>query len=174
MAPELSSSNKGKYGLSTYKSDSFALGVVTFEVKKVQRGGPFHGSKHPYTFLQVFTGVPMKKIKAGEQLLRPSEGKELGLSDELWELVQSSLTHEVEKRPPVSAFLDFLEKATPNISVLRELVEFDVNSEDDIKKLRHMFEHEDNTLLGMREGETLMVIEIFDRVKPLTQHLFTT
>ena len=115
----------------------------------------------------------MKKIKAGEQLLRPSEGKELGLSDELWGLVQSSLTHEVEERPPVSAFLDFLEKATPNISVLRELVEFDVNSEDDIKKLRHMFEYEDNVLLGMREGETLMVIEIFDRVKPVAQHLFT-
>ena len=102
---------------------------------------------------------------------RPQKGKNLGLSDELWELIQSSLAHEAERRPPVSTFV--LEKATPDIAVLKELIEFNANSEEHVQKLHHMFEYEDNTLLGMREEETLVVIEVFDRVSLLAHHLFT-
>ena len=115
----------------------------------------------------------MKKIMGGERMSKPPRGKELGLSDELWKLVRSSLTREVEKRPPASNFVDFLEEATPNIAVLEGLTEFDANSERDIQTLRHMFEYGDNTLLGMREGETLVVIEVFDRVNALLNNPFT-
>ena len=61
-------------------------------------------------------------------------------------------------------FVEFLEKATPNIAMLKELTEFDANSEDDIQKLRNVFEYKDNTLFGMREDEALVVIEVLDRV----------
>ena len=123
---------------------------------------------------QLFTGkvpfsengastVVMRKIIDGERPSRPPRGEELGLSDELWKLVQSSLAQAPEERPSISTFVDFLEEATPNITVLEELTEFDANSEGDIQELYRMFEYRDNTLLGMREEETLVLIEVFDR-----------
>ena len=184
MAPELFNTGKGKSGLSTCESDTFAFGMVTFEVMNARLVESFHGFETPScTFLQVFTGklpfpenktwgAMMKKIIDGGRPQRPSGGKELGLSDELWELVRSSLAHEVEKRPSVPAFVDFLEKATPDIAALEALTAFDANSEDDVQKLRHMFEYGDNTLLGMREEETLVVIEVFDRVNHIARHPF--
>ena len=69
-------------------------------------------------------------------------------------------------------FVDFLKKATPDIAMLEELAEFDANSEEHIGKLHRMFEYRDNTLLGMRENETLVVIEVFDRVSP--RYLFAS
>ena len=129
-----------------------------------------------YTFFQIFTGqvpfsedrapaVVMRKITDGERPPRPPEGKELGLSDEFWEIIQSSLAHETKERPPVETFVEFLEKATPDMAVLKELTEFDASSEDDIQKLRDVFEYGDNTLFGMREDETLVIIEVLNRVR---------
>jgi len=77
------------------------------------------------------------------------------------------MAHKAEERPLVSTFVDFLEGVTPSIAVLKELTEFDVNSEERVQALRRMFEYTDNTLLGMREEETLVVIEVFDRVNLL-------
>ena len=114
----------------------------------------------------------MRRIVKGVRPSRPQKGKKLGLSDELWKLIQSSLVHEAERRPPVSTFVDYLEKATPEIAVLKELVEFDASSEEHIQKLRHMFEYENNTLLGMREEETLAVIEVFDQASLFVHYLF--
>ena len=106
----------------------------------------------------------MKKLIDGERPQRPPKGKRLGLSDKLWEITQSSLAHEAKERPPVGTFAEFLEKATPDIAILEELTEFDMNSEDDIRKLHSIFEYGDNTLFGMRDDETLVAIEVFDRV----------
>jgi len=177
MAPELFRINdEGKSNLSTRGSDVFALAMVTFEVSSVRRGTLCAGSETPScTFLQVFTGqVPfaeyktsamvMKSIVDDERPQRPPKGKKLGLSDEFWEIIRSSLAQEVEKRPPVETFVEFLEKTTPDIAVLKGLAEFDANSEVDIQQLRHIFEYGDNALLGMREAETLVLIEVFDRV----------
>jgi hypothetical protein len=82
------------------------------------------------------------------------------------------LAHEAEKRSLVERFVEFLERSTPGIAMLEELAEFDVNSEEDIQKLRHMFGYGDNALLGMRENKALAVIEVFDRVG-LLSHLST-
>jgi hypothetical protein len=114
-----------------------------------------------------------KSITDGERPPRPSKGKKLGLSNELWELVQSSWAREAEKRPRVDAFVEFLEQANPTIAMLEELAEFDANSEDDVRKLRHVFAYGDNTLFGMRENETLAVVEVFDRVSFFAHHPFT-
>ena len=131
---------------------------------------------------QIFTGqVPfaeykasamvMKNIIDGERPQRPPKGKKPGPSDEFWEIIRSSLAHVVEERPPVETFVKFLEKATPNMAALKELTEFDANSEGEIQKLRNLFEYGDNALFGMREDETLVAIEIFDRVGFLVRHL---
>ena len=100
----------------------------------------------------------------GERPQRPPKGKKLGLSDEFWEIIQSSLAHETQKRPPAEMFVEFLEKATPDMAMLKELTEFDANSDDNIQELRKMLEYGDNTLFGMREDEALVVVEVFDRV----------
>ena len=119
------------------------------------------------------SAIVTKKITDGERPPRPPKGKKLGLSDELWEVVRSSLAQEVEERPLVSTFVDFLEDVTPDIAVVEELTKFDANSEEHVQELRCMFGHTDNTLLGMREEETLIVVEVFDRVDLLlpTFHL---
>lgn len=96
----------------------------------------------------------------------------LGLSDELLELVWSSLAHEAGERPSAPAFVDLLEEATPDITMLEDLVKFNANSEDDVQKLHHIFERGDNSHFGMREEETLVIIEVFDQVTPLSQHPF--
>jgi len=72
--------------------------------------------------IQVFTGrvpfpddnqvIAMRKIVGGERPSRPS-ATELGLSDELWAVIQSSLASEVEKRPMVSVFEDLLGRVGP-------------------------------------------------------------
>ena len=115
----------------------------------------------------------MEDITKGEPPSRPPKGKKLGLSDEFWGIIQSSLAPKVEDRASLSTFVDFLEKATPDIIVLQELTKFDANFEEHIQKLRRIFWHGDNTLLGMREQETLVAIEIFDRVSFPACQLFT-
>ena len=115
--------------------------MVTLEVRSVYVGRSSHGFETPCTLIQVFTGqIPFPenvvtltvaiRIKDGERPSRPPKGRELGLSDELWEVVRSSLAQEVDERPPVSTFVDFLEKVTPDITMLKELTKFDANTED--------------------------------------------
>ena len=176
MAPELFNINNGKFGPPTRGSDIFALGMVILEVRNIYHERSFHFFETPSRpFPQVFTGqvpfpkdkslaIVMRKIIDGERPPRPRRGKKLGLSDEFWGIIQSSLVQEVTERPSVSVFVDFLERATPDMAVLKELTKFDTNSEEHIKKLRHVFEYGNNTLFGMREEETLIVIEVFDRV----------
>jgi len=113
------------------------------------------------------SAIVTKKIVDGERPQKPPKGKRFGLSDELWEVVQSSLAHKVEERPPVSTFVEFLESVTPDIVVLENLTEFDANFERHVQELRCMFGYADNTLFGMREEETLIAIEVFDRVNLL-------
>ena len=185
MAPELFNLDEGKSGLCTRGSDIFALGMVTIEVRNIYRGRSFSGSEaFSCTSPQLFTGqvpfsensaspIVIKRIIEGDRPSRPSRGRKLGLSDELWELVQSSWVPEAEERTSVSAFVDLLRKATPNVTVLKALTKFDATSEEDIQKLCHVFDYEDNTLLGMREEDTLVLIEVFDRVSFSTHYLFT-
>ena len=115
----------------------------------------------------------MKNIIDGKRPPRPRRGRRLGLSDEFWELIRSSLAHDAGERPSASAFVDFLESVTPDIAVLKELAEFDANSEVHTQKLRQMFEYGDNTLFGMREEGALAVIEVFDRVNLLAPRICT-
>jgi serine/threonine protein kinase len=182
MAPELISADReGESGLAMNASDVFALGMVTFEVSDVHRGRLPRGFETPScTPFQIFTGqvpfpesktsaVVMRKIIDGERPQRPSKGKNLGLSDEFWEIIRSSLAQEAKERPSVVTFVKFLEKATPDMAMIGELTEFDANSEDDVQRLRKLFGYGDNTLFGVREDEALVIIEVFDRVGSLVR-----
>ena len=115
--------------------------------------------------------VVTRKIAEGERPPRPPKTTKLGLSDELWAVIQSSWAHEAGDRPPLSTLVDLLERDNPEVALLEELKEFDANSEDDVTKLRYMFDYADNALLGMREEESLVLIEVFDRVR-FSLHLF--
>ena len=106
----------------------------------------------------------MKKIADGERPSRPPETMKLGLSDELWAVIGSLWAHEAGDRPPLSTFVDLLERANPDIALLEELMEFDGSSEEHIKNLYLVFEYEENTLLGMREYESLVLMGVFNRV----------
>ena len=104
------------------------------------------------------------RVTDGERPQRPQESTTLGLSDELWAVIQSSWSHEVVDRPSLSTIVDLLERANPAIAMLEELTRFEENSDEHINKLRTIFGYRDNTLLGMRENETRVLIEVFDKV----------
>ena len=72
---------------------------------------------------QVFTGlIPFDscrgdpavvlKVISGERPTRPANTAELGLTDELWDLIQSAWAQDVQKRPPVEAIIGFLLQTT--------------------------------------------------------------
>lgn len=76
----------------------------------------------------------------------------------------ASWRHQVTHRPSSSTFVKLLEGANPDIATLEELTGFDENSEQHTNQLHLIFGYKDNTLFGMRENETLVLIEVFDKV----------
>ena len=172
MAPELFGvvENGSKPRAPTPQTDIFAFGMVAIEVIV-----SYYPNSSPLTcHIQVFTGqVPfpddsplmvMKKVMDGERPPQPRIMSGFGLSKELWAAVQSSWAPEVANRHSVSAFVSLLERATPDICSLRALTKFDANSGDHNKKLRNLLGCGDNALLGMREEDSLILIEVFDQV----------
>lgn len=117
---------------------------------------PFSESERSY--------VVIRKIAGGERPPRPPKSTRLGLSDELWAVIQASWRHELAERSALSTFVDLLERANPDIATLEELTGFDENSDDHLAKLHTIFGYSNNTLFGMREKETLVLVEVFDRV----------
>ena len=116
----------------------------------------------PFSENKVFLAT--KKIADGERPPRPSKTTRLGLSDELWALIESSWAHEAVDRPPASTFVDILKRVNPDIESLEELTSFDPDSEEYLTKLQSIIRYRDNTLFGMREDESLVLIKVFDRV----------
>ena len=119
--------------------------------------------KVPFSENKVF--LVTKKIADGERPPRPSKTTRLGLSDELWASIESLWAHEVADRPPASTFVDLLERVNPDIDSLEELTSFDPDSEEHLTKLQSIIKYRDNTLFGMREDESLVLIKLFDRVR---------
>ena len=105
-----------------------------------------------------------RKIANGERPSRPPNTEKLEISNELWTAIQSLWVHEADHRTPLSTFVGLLERANPDIALLEELMEFDGSSEEHIKNLHLVFEYEENTLLGMREYESLVLMGVFNRV----------
>lgn len=103
----------------------------------------------------------IREIMDGKRPPRPPNAANLGLSDELWAVIQCLWAHEAGDRPPVSTFADLLGRATPD-ALLEGLMEFDVNSEQHITRLQSLMDYGDNLLFGM--GESLVLIDVFDRV----------
>ena len=71
------------------------------------------------SYCKVFTGVipfsscrsdpaVMYKVRNGERPPRPAEATKFGLTDDLWDLVQSAWAQEPEHRPPVESIIGFL------------------------------------------------------------------
>ena len=172
-APELLEigRNAVNIGAPTVQSDIFALGMVAVEVTASILSNALVIPK--LLHFQVFTGrkpfprhrtLGVPDIARGKRPLRPSQTSNLGLSGELWAAIESLWAHQAGDRLPLSTFIDLLERAIPDITLLEELMEFDVNSGGHMKKLEYIFNFGDITLLGMREYESLVLVEVFDRV----------
>ena len=54
----------------------------------------------------------MFKVTEGGRPLRPTEATNLGLTDDLWKLIQSAWAQEVELRPPVETIISSLLRAS--------------------------------------------------------------
>ena len=53
----------------------------------------------------------MVKVMNGGRPTRPAEATELGLTDELWDLIRSAWAQDAQHRPPVQRIVDFLLRA---------------------------------------------------------------
>lgn len=54
----------------------------------------------------------MIKIRKKERPPRPAEATKFGLTDDLWDLIQSAWAQEPDHRPPVEAIVGFLLEAS--------------------------------------------------------------
>jgi len=100
-APELFRITENKSETATKKSDIYAFAMVTIEV--------FTGA---VPFNSFRDSTVMVKIIRGERPTRPKDTTKLGLTDDLWELIQSAWAQDAEHRPPVEKIIDFLLRAT--------------------------------------------------------------
>ena len=106
------------------------------------------------------------KVMSRGRPQRPIELLDIGLSDEVWTLVESSWHHERETRPSISFLLNRLRAATPGISVLEGLEDFDPNSQASIDVLRSILESSVDKIKAadMTHENHVTLIDILDRV----------
>ncbi|KAF9790648.1 kinase-like domain-containing protein [Thelephora terrestris] len=104
MSPELLDPKGFKSnGRSTRESDCYALGMVIYEVLTGLR--PFHDMRH-------LTFIP--PVLRGERPEQPPQAESLGISDTIWELVQSCWSETIATRPTARELLDHLSFASPS------------------------------------------------------------
>jgi len=101
-APELLRIIESKLDPPSKKSDIYAFAMVTIEV--------FTGLI-PFNSCKADPAV-MFKLTKGERPPRPAQAAKLGLTDGLWELIQSAWAEDAQQRPPVEKIIDFLLRAT--------------------------------------------------------------
>ena len=88
--------------------------------------------------------VVMRNIANGKRPSRPPNTQKLGIPDELWVAIESLWVHEADDRPPLSSFVDVLERANPDVALLEELRELDASSKEHIQILRSVFDYGEN------------------------------
>jgi len=118
MAPELLDRSRfGSDGRPTRESDSYALGMVIYEV------GWLHSSRLLLTHQsQVLTGLrpfhhlytyePVPAVLRGERPEMPLDAESLGFSRELWGLIQLCWSGSSSARPTARRLFDYLSPAS--------------------------------------------------------------
>lgn len=128
MAPELLYPEKfgSTYSKLTKASDVYALGMVILEVGDVLHRG-FWFTKRP----QVLTGAPpwtglrpeaiLYKVVNGDRPERPPNSHNIGLRDNVWNLLRECWLQSAVHRPQVSVVVKFLNEASSHwIPVMQE------------------------------------------------------
>jgi len=118
MAPELLEPSRfGSNGSPARESDCYALGMVIYEV------GWLRSLRLPLTHLsQVLTGLrpfhrlcayePVPAILRGQRPEKPIDAESLGLTCDLWELVQLCWSESSSARPTAQRLFDHLSLAS--------------------------------------------------------------
>jgi len=118
MAPELlNPSHFGSNGRPTRESDCYALGMVIYEVGWLcsLRPPPIHPSQvltglRPFHHL--YTYEPVVAILNGQRPEKPIGAESLGLSCDLWGLVQLCWSESSSTRPTAQQLFDHLSSAS--------------------------------------------------------------
>ena len=120
------------------------------------------------------TPVAVEEISNGdEKFLLETDEALIALTDSFLHLTPPSQAKAIPIGGKPELTRGFAPHTAPYIAVLKELIELDTNSESDIQKLHDIFEYGDNQFFEMREDETLVAAEVFDRVGFFVQHLVT-
>jgi len=101
MSPELLDPNHNSVtDLPTKACDLYAFGMVAIEV--------FSGE---IPFLGVGNQRVVSKVIAGDQPPRPAASPKVGLSDDIWAMMQTCWQHEPQKRPHIREVVTILRRA---------------------------------------------------------------
>ena len=122
-APELLSVESDRGGPS-FPGDIYALSMVIFEVCNLFASSHRPGTDFRYGW-QVLTGAPpfagqqgpelaCKVILEGKRPPRPNNSESLGITDEIWDLLELCWAKEASSRPTVKDVVDRLEMAAKN------------------------------------------------------------
>jgi hypothetical protein len=104
------------------------------------------------------------KTIMGQRPKRP-EASELGLSDDVWSLVEECWQKEADLRPQTDSVLLRLTTAQEIFS-RRYLASLDHLSAEMIKELGHVFEFEYNTLFHLDLEDAQLFLDVLDKVSP--------
>jgi hypothetical protein len=100
----------------------------------------------------------------GQRPKRPDAVK-LGLSDDVWNLVEECWRKEPALRPSTSFVLQCLVDAEDKFS-RRYLVDLDPTSKDTVEELRRVLIYEYPTLFQLQGADARSFIEFLDQVSP--------
>ena len=118
MSPELLDPPRfGSSGRPTRKSDSYAFGMLIYEVSgfRSRRRSHTYPPKvltglRPFYHFSAYTPVPA--VLRGERPEKPREAESLGFSQALWGLVQSCWSESSSARPTAQQLFDYLSPAS--------------------------------------------------------------
>jgi serine/threonine protein kinase len=106
----------------TVASDVYALGMVILEVAfSFQNKIPEYLTSrlkvltgaHPFVEITRSHSINIHVVMHGKRPVRPANSANMGISDAMWQLLQSCWTADSAKRPGVKVVRKFLQQATP-------------------------------------------------------------
>jgi hypothetical protein len=107
------------------------------------------------------------KVINGERPSRPEGSLELGLTDDIWELVQKCWRHDRETRPQISFVLNRLRACAPRIPRHERLSDFDPNSQESIDIVRSILDGPLDVVFApdVTDDNQIKFIEMLDQVR---------
>lgn len=125
----------------------------------------------PFSYFQNDSMVVLRVMK-GKRPDRPENASSLGLTSDIWELMQMCWQQYYDDRPNISSVLEYLQRPAPGLSRRERLglADFDPADESSIDKIRSVLDTQTDMdiLLDCHDLDAIMFIDMLDHVRMTT------